>query len=210
MASEHRSLIDRRMALAEDAKTGLHQIADALKAAIMMAATSATATNSGRAGWSIQLNNACLEFTAVTGNNLNPWGEWEPPVIDVISHATIGLHIPPDRYGFEGRSHSLWFCDAQEAGRYKWFETAFMVSPLIPKRGRQNPFALNPGIKSAKALWKGVAELQLAWPFMPLNIAEFDEFIDRWANWFAEAALGRLQQPNSMPERPTHGSWRNR
>jgi len=203
-------MTDRRLALAEDARTGLKQIADALKEAILGEATSATVTSDGRGGWSIELNNARLEFTAIAETDPSPWGEWEPPVFDVIAHAAIRLRVLPDRYGFEGRSHSLWFCDAQEAERFKWFETAFMISPLIPKRAHLNPFALDPSIESAKALWKGVAELQLAWPFMLLSTGEFDEFIDRWANWFAEAALGRLQQPSSMPERPAHGSWRNR
>lgn len=137
----------------------------------------------------------------------DPW-QWEAPPIDVVAYASLSLRIPRDRYEYEGRSHSLWFCDARAAGEYGWFEVAFMVSPLIPSRGRQNPFALDPGEAAAKALWTGMAEFQLAWPFTRLTAGEIEEFIDRWAGWFADAAEGRLSHPNSMPERETRGSWR--
>jgi serine/threonine-protein kinase len=126
----------------------------------------------------------------------------------VVSTASLNLRIPPNRYEYEGRSHSLWFGDIQQAGNYAWFETAFMISPLIPRRARQNPFALEPGEEAAKAVWQGMAEVQLAWPFTPLVIGELDEFIDRWAGWFADAANGRIAHPSSMPERSTQGSWR--
>ena len=82
----------------------------------------------------------------------------EAPAFDVVCHAALDLKIPVDRYEYEGRSHSLWFCDAETAGEHAWYETAFMVSALIPRRGRQNPFALAPGEAAAKALWTGMAE----------------------------------------------------
>lgn len=61
-------------------------------------------------------------------------------------------HFPRNRSGYVGRSHSLWFCDAQETGRYQWFETAFMISPLIPRMSEEDPFALNPGGDAAQAV----------------------------------------------------------
>jgi serine/threonine-protein kinase len=88
-----------------------------------------------------------------------------------------------------------------EKQRFQWLETAFMVSPMVPRRGRQNPFSLDPGVESAKAFWRGAAEFQPAWSWTPLNAGELDEFIDRWAGWFAEAADGKLQHPSRMPER---------
>jgi eukaryotic-like serine/threonine-protein kinase len=106
------------------------------------------------------------------------------------------------------RSHSLWYCDARESGRYQWFETAFMISPLIPRQSSLNPFGLDPGEDAAKALGPGMAELQLAWPFTVVGIGDLDDFIGRWAGWFAEAAQGQLNQPSTMPERQPQGSWR--
>lgn len=76
-------------------------------------------------------------------------------------------------------------------------------------RSSVNPFSLDPGSDAAKALWSGMAELQLAWPFTALTVGEsLDEFVTRWLTWFADAALGKLQHPSSMPERPPNGSWR--
>jgi eukaryotic-like serine/threonine-protein kinase len=83
-----------------------------------------------------------------------------------------------------------------------------MVSPLIPRRGRQDPFALSPGEEAAKAVWTGMAEYQVAWPFTHLSLEELGDFIDRWAGWFADAATGKLSHPSTMPERPTQGTWR--
>jgi hypothetical protein len=47
------------------------------------------------------------------------------------AHASIELRAPADPYGYEGRGHSLWFCDALEAGRFSSFETGFMISSLM-------------------------------------------------------------------------------
>jgi serine/threonine-protein kinase len=125
-----------------------------------------------------------------------------------VCFASIQLKIPRDEYGYEGRSHSLWFGDVKEVDRYGWYETAFMVSPMIPRQSRQRPFSLNPGADAAKAVGPGMAAYQVAWPFTPLTVGELAEFIDRWAGWFADAAQGRLRLPNTMPERPPEGSWR--
>lgn len=83
-----------------------------------------------------------------------------------------------------------------------------MVMALIPRRGRQDPFALDPGEESAKALWAGMAEFQMAWPFTRLGVDDLGEFVDRWPGWFADAAAGKLAHPSSMPERDPAGSWR--
>ena len=205
---EFRSEEERRTALADAASKSMTRISDALSDTIEHQASMAKVRRSPRGGWNIRLHDAELGFGGVSKTESSPWGNWTPPVFDVIAHAAMEIRIPPNRYEYEGRVHSLWFCDAQEAGRYQWFETAFMVSAFIPRRGRQNPFALDPGEESAKALWNGMAEWQLAWPFTPLTVGDLDEFISRWAGWFADAAEGRLTHPGQMPERSPQGSWR--
>lgn len=120
----------------------------------------------------------------------------------------MSVFFAPDRHGYEGRSDSLWFCDAKRPGEYAWHETAFMISPLVPQRGRQDPFARPPGEEAAKALGSGMTEYQVAWRFTPLVVGDLDDFVDRWAGWFALAAQSRLARPSSMPERDPHGSWR--
>ncbi|GAA1264524.1 hypothetical protein Psi02_64090 [Planotetraspora silvatica] len=208
--SEFRSEAERRTALADAAMKSLARIADALKEAISEAAPSAKVRAKRGGGWGIRLNQAELEFASAVITSPNPWGSWTPPSFDVVANTTIGIRFPVDRYGYEGRSHSLWYCDAQSKGQYQWHETAFMVSPFIAKRGRQDPFMMDPGEESAKALGNGMAEWQVAWPFTPLIVGDVDEFINRWAGWFADAAQGQLGHPSTMPERSPQGSWRQR
>lgn len=158
-------------------------------------------------GWNVSLNGARLGLSEAKAFDGKSWG-WDAPPFDVISHATVSIIIPADRRGYEGRSHSLYYCDANEAGSYAWYETAFMFTPVLPRQGRQDPFALPPGEESAKALWPGISEYQVAWPFTRLVVGDIDEFLDRWLGWFAAAAQGELQHPTMMPERPVEGTWR--
>jgi eukaryotic-like serine/threonine-protein kinase len=132
----------------------------------------------------------------------------EPPSITVVAHAALGVTIPRDRYGYDGRSHSLWYCDAQHPGRLQWYETAFMLSPLRAETTTRRPFSRTPGTEAAKALWSGMAEFQVAWPFMAITTDTLDEFVGRWAGWFAAAAQNELRMPSQMPERQPHGTWR--
>ena len=125
----------------------------------------------------------------------------------VAAHAVISVAQPPSRYGYQGRSHSLWFADAQEQGRFAWYETAFMqtfgsTSPAL------HPFSRDPdGARSA--LSNAMTTEQLAWPFEELDRADLSEFIDRWIGWFADAAGGHMHYPSQMPEKPTRGSYRH-
>jgi serine/threonine-protein kinase len=205
--SETRSLEETRQELADSAGKALTRIGDALRDAILTAAPSAAHSQTGRGGWVLRLNQASLTLSSPARTPLNPWSG-QAPALDVVCHAALNLAIPEDHYQYEGRSHSVWFCDAQTAGEYAWYETTFMFFPLKPRRARQDPFSLDPGEEAAQALRMGIAEYQVAWPFTRLTVGEVDEFIDRWAGWFADASNGRLSHPSTMPERPPQGSWR--
>lgn len=206
--SKHQSETERRAALMESARTSLKQVADALKEAIAQAAPLASFSVGLDVGWTVQLNQAEMRLAPPAATSPRPWGSWSPPAFEVIAHSALSIQIPRNRYGYEGRSHSLWYCDAREPGRYQWFETAFMISPLIPRQSSRNPYALDPGEDAAKAVGPGMAELQVAWPFTIVSIGDLDDFIGRWAGWFADAAQGQLNQPSTMPERQVQGSWR--
>lgn len=206
--SEQQSEAERREGLVKAATQSLAHIAGALREAIVGAAPSASHQVGRHGGWSIRLNPAELQLTPPEAIRSAVWGSWGTPPFDVITHAALILTIPADRNQYEGRSHSLWYCDAQDKGRYQWFETAFMVTPLIAKRGLKDPFALSPGDDAAKAVGPGMTEYQVAWPFTALSIGDLDEFINRWAGWFADASQGQLRHPSSMPERSPQGSWR--
>lgn len=207
-ASFERSAAERRADLVNSASKGLTRIMDLLKDAVMEAAPAANLQSWHTGGWKLTLNEAEFEFTAVTKTPNEPWGNWQAPAFEVVAHAALGVTVPRDRYEYEGRSHSLWYCDAQQASRYQWFETAFMISPLMSQQISRDPFARAPGIEAAKAVWSGIAEFEVAWPFTPLTVGDLDDFISRWAGWFAAAAQGQLRHPNTMPERQPQGSWR--
>jgi serine/threonine-protein kinase len=206
-ASSARSAAERRADLFSGASNLLDGLYGELSGAILEAAPSAKKGRSGkRSGETISLGAAQLELVPIVSTHPNPW-EWQAPAFDVVAQASIIIRIPRNRYDFEGRSHSLWYCDAFEADRYEWVEIAFMISPMIPRTSVMRPFMADPGIEAAKALWVGVSEFQLAWP---IEAIDTDAFIDRWANWLADAAQGRLQAPSTMPEKPIHRNWRQK
>lgn len=207
-ASSSRSQGEERADLASSAGKMLIRIGDALKDAVLQSAPSVEMDASSSRGWTLKLNGAKLHFSSPSLTSADPWGGWQPPAFKVVSHAAISVTFTADRYGYEGRSHSLWFCDAQEPDRYQWFETAFMVSALMRATTTRVPFAHPPAVESAKALWNGIAEYQVAWPFTALTVDDLDDFIARWAQWFASASQGQLHSPSQMPERSPAGSWR--
>jgi serine/threonine-protein kinase len=174
----------------------------------MNAAPSASLSAGLKVGWTIQLDRAELRLAPPTTASPNPWGSRGVPAFDLIAFSELDLRMPAGHSGYEGRSHSLWYCDAQEVGRYQWFETAFMLSAFTRKLARQDPFSLDPGEEAAMAVRSGMADMQVAWPFTAVTVGDLDEFIARWAGWLADAAQGQLHRPSSMPERNPRGSWR--
>ena len=204
-ASARRSAAEVRRELSRAAETMLQTVSKVLYDAVRSSAPAAEATRPAR-GWTITLGDASLNFGHVFETSANPW-MWEPPAFDVVAHARIAVNIPV-RQDYGGRSHSLWYCDAREEGRFQWFETAFMVTPVIPKRVIVDPFALDPGEEAAQALWRGLGSHQVAWPFEPVDAGRLEEFIDRWASWFADAVQGGLRHPSRMPERSAEDTWR--
>jgi len=206
--SEARTEAERREALATASKRSLERISTEVRAAIVEAAPAVAQSDSDHGGWTLGLHRAELRLSSLRRHAFGAWGGRAGPAFDVVCFASLSLIIPADAYGYEGRSHSLWYGDVQQAGQFDWFETAFMISPLIPRQSRQAPFSLEPGPESATAVGPGMGEFQLAWPFTRLVVGELDDIIDRWAAWFAEAAEGRLRHPSTMPEIQPDGSWR--
>jgi len=132
--------------------------------------------------------------------------DWDGP-FDVVAHAQITVNIQGGAGGYEGRSHTLWFCDAQVAGQYAWYEVAFMESPLIRGDRPVEPHSRTPR-EALVALGGVMGSAQVAWPFMVIDRSDPTDFVDRWTGWFADAADRLLRRPSTMPERPTAGSWR--
>jgi len=199
-ASAQQSLEERRNGLFRIAQQSLGQILDALVERIREAAPAATVLRSPNLV--VQLGDGKLSVDAIQPASpgcLAAFGG--PPAFDVITFTSITVRKPRDRFGYEGRNHSLWFCDAQEEGVYRWFETAFMVFPLIPRTSAVNPFAFSPmNEQAAEALSTTTTEYQVAWEPLPFDQGDEEQFIERWLAWFAAAAGGTLRMPLRLPE----------
>ncbi len=208
--AEARTNKERRDQLASSAIDRLRRIGDTLRAQIEEAAPESRDSTTGTAttGWARSLDSATIYMEAPVPAPTDVWGPYMP-AFDVIAVSAIGIRIPQDRYGWEGRSHSLWYCDAKVAGDFRWYEVAFMTSPLLGQTSTVAPFALPPGADSGVAIAPVTGHIQAAWPFLAIDRGDDAEFLDRWLGWFAQAVQGDLHRPTGMPERSdAHGSWR--
>ena len=95
--------------------------------------------------WSIHLDSA--ELTISPPAEVEAGWASEEESFDVVAAADIEVKGFIRRHDYEGRSHSLWFCDATHEGRFEWYEVAFMASPLVKPNTfqyRMSPYALSP------------------------------------------------------------------
>lgn len=118
-AFAQQSEVERRRALADAAGRSLARIADVMKEASMQVAPSASASVGLKAGWTIELGQAHLRLAPPAITSPNPWGSRGAPVFEVVAFSFLDLQILATRHGYEGRSHSLWYCDAQNAGQFQ-------------------------------------------------------------------------------------------
>jgi len=207
LASAQKSVDETRSELYNAASLSLARVKDLLREA---ATDNAPAANvSAGKELSIQLGSGLLRVSPVAmapPDSLAAFDYLAP--FDVIAFATVEARKPRDRYGYEGRAHSLWFCDAQTEGVYRWYELAFMVQPLVPERFSVDPFALPPTDKqAAECLTPVMTVRQVAWQPVAFDQGDEARFVERWLGWFAAAADGSLAHPSSMPE-PSGGHYR--
>lgn len=207
-ASRARTEQERREGLADAASRSHERTSATLLETVIDLAPSVTVTRRPE-GWSVELNNVRFGLSSPVPFDGESWGDFKP-AIDVVAACTVSIVIPRGSSGYEGRSHSLYYCDAQRAGQYAWFETAFMETPGGRSRRQRglDPFSLQPGESAGAALSNVMAETQVAWPFTELVTGEPEEFVDRWVGWFGDAVQGLLSRPMMMPERRPEGTWR--
>jgi eukaryotic-like serine/threonine-protein kinase len=197
-----RTEAERRNKLFETAKLSLSNILGELRLQVLQIAPK---TKSASHPLSYcELNGATLEFESI--NQIFPEHLQSSP-FDIVASGGIKVGIPANQYGYMGRSHALWYCDAQEVGIYRWYEFAFWK---MSSRNSLRPFSLAPGEQSFMALSRAMSSVQMARPVTPIDQGDEEEFINRWLHLFGEAALGNLQLPPQMPEIPPQGSWRRR
>ena len=149
----------------------------------------------------VSLGDATLTFDRV-----RPVEHWDTPFTTIAS-SRIDLDFGRVGADWQGRSHSLWYCDAKEPGTFGWFELAFMSSPSAARSPQIEPFARTP-YEAQPAFGGGVGSMQLAWSVTEVDPSDPQEFVQRWLDWFAEAAAGRLRRPSTMPEREVRRTHR--
>lgn len=121
---------------------------------------------------------------------------------DVVSAFSMTVEQDTDagNWNWNGRSHSLWFCDVEEEGVYDWYETAFH-RVFGGQRPRINPYARTPLDADAQsALSPAISSVQVARKFFRIDDEHADEFVNRWIEYFAQAAQGGLYYPALLPE----------
>jgi hypothetical protein len=126
-ASRARTEQERREALADAANRSLERTSATLLETVTDLAPS-VAVGRRPEGWSVELNGVRIGLSTPVAFDGVSWGRYKP-MIDVVAAATVTVVIPRNQSGYEGRSHSLYYCDAQREGQYAWFETAFMDTP---------------------------------------------------------------------------------
>ncbi|MGW3184990.1 serine/threonine-protein kinase [Kitasatospora sp. NPDC001119] len=210
---------ERREQILAVGEADLTRISESLLREIAHQAPAGTVQDLGQDGWIFTLGRAKLGFSAA--RPASDWAGTSSPPFDVIAYAAVQLKVPDfhpgphpafanpggvGAYGYKGRSHSLWYCNAR-GGRYRWFETAFMSSPLINQHPLTEPYALRPDADARRA-FETTDLHQVAVPFRPLDATDLDAFVDRWATLLAAAYEGTLTFPRQLPEPGADSSWK--
>lgn len=209
VASARKLAEESRREMLEVARASLERILDLLADRINEGAPIAKVSKNQR-GMEVKLGQGLLRVDEVQAA---PAGVLEArgyeAAFDVVAFTAIGAKQPRDKYQeYDGRAHSLWFCDAQEAGSFRWYELAFMVTPGIRQGFTMDPFPLPPTDEDAALSFAAVISVrQLDWPPEPFNQGQEEEFIERWIAWLVDVAEGKLTRPRSMPEK-SGGSYR--
>ena len=201
--SAARSREEARQELFQVAKQSVERILDTLRERALEAAP-ATRVSASSGGLALRLGDGALivDLLRMAPADCLAAFDYDAP-FDVIAHTAIAARKPRDRYDYEGRAHSLWFCDAHAEGFYRWYELAFMLSVWSGQRSTLDPFSAAPDdVDTAKGLcpYVGGTRLSVAWQPIPLDQGDEEQFIERWLGWFAAAADGSLSHPSHMPE----------
>ena len=118
---------------------------------------------------------------------------------DVVASFSMTIEQVKDNMNWNGRQHSLWFCDAEEKESYDWYETAF--HRIRGQRPRLEPYALIPLDGDAQMAFSPVIHtVQIARKLIRVSDEQADEFINRWLTYIGEATNGQLAYPLMLPE----------
>ena len=177
----------RKRQLREAAEKSLGRIVAKLFEEIHLLAPASDAGGQGRSAWDARLGSATLRVSPVSQASatfaVRGSVEWE-----VLAYSSITLRMPRDRSGHEGMAHSLWYLRQGGDDNYRWYELAFRIHPLSPRRSTVNPFSLPPQDNDAQfALTTGMHPIEVAKDPVPVDQGAEDRFVERWIGCLADA-----------------------
>lgn len=76
----------------------------------------------------------------------------------------------------------------------------------MPHQFTHVPAAFEPDEKAGKAFANAITEYSLARPVVPIDQGEEEAFINRWLEWFGQAAAGQLRRQTRCPKAATIGA----
>ena len=127
------------------------------------------AHGSDKSNWQVQLNMASLEFPPYSYVDVVGWDKDSPPNFDVVAECQIILTTEEINADTVGRSHSLWYCDPEEEGVFKWYELAFMQNPIIRSVPKMEPYELSAEDEATGKTLAHTHTSQIAWPMTALE-----------------------------------------
>ena len=204
-AEAERTKTERRQDLLKAAKMALRPVYDDLRTELI----NDLSEGAPPAGfeWPFELEGARLSWVGIEDAAGAKWGRFRP-AFDVIAVAGIDIATPPATMNYFGCSHLLWYCDAQQPGVFRWYETAFSPNARSPQRVNGEPIRLPPGEDAGGALSLRDTLWDHVWPFTPIDQDDSEAFIDRWLGWFADAIEGSLHRPDKIPDAQLRDSYR--
>lgn len=176
------------------ANNSLDKIAGKLNAEVKRNASAAISRTLGHT-WSWTLGQAQLSIDLPQEAYFSSESVEHRANFRVIAYARIGVSVNAPNSTYKGRSHSLWYCDVQESGVFRWYETAFRSSGLSRVPRTTEPFDLPPNRDSFLAHSNVMHTVDVAMPFVAIDQGGEDDFIDRWIGWFASGVQGQLREP---------------
>lgn len=159
----------------------------------------------------LRIGNATLTFdTSIDSNNLRGIQKSDPDEIsgwgvhkrqsswDLIAIASISIE-QRSRHEVYKRSANIVFGRPNEGVEYRWYEMAFWSYTKVKKQ--DYPFGLDYVWDIDRALSNVMDSINSAHDPMPIDGEDEDSFIEYWMDIVAQAMVGKLTMPTSMPMR---------
>jgi len=196
------TLRQERSELFEDAKNELLKIRTHFYSSIKDSSESVHIDNNGK----LWFGEAEIKFKRTpekleeyhTSNNDQGRKLYQHTNWDVLGWSMISVTCHNSQVGSYTWSASLLFTDRKDGNGFRWYEVSFWNWSRSSRH--DEPFALegyNPDIDLA--LGNITHTISAAYGPSPIDGENEGDFISRWANLIAKAAIGKLNRPNNMP-----------